>query len=249
MRIRGDQLRARDGRYELRVTNELEETLFLDHLSLARCRSSGRHRRLPARGTGLGAGTRAPHRDAARPTRDRARVDRCVRPRRDAMPPRRTDRAFVDGLPLLPVRGYARPHALTVDLGPVDAGAGRRAAAHRVDRLRVLERQRRGLARGIRAAPAVAAGARRARRLADGDRGDRHSRRPPADRRGRPDRPVPLRPAARCASPRPCASTGIRSRWRRASTDARRRRPASPRRRADLRWRGFSRGHDAAASR
>ena len=34
VRIRGDQLRARDGRYELRVTNELEETLFLDHLSL-----------------------------------------------------------------------------------------------------------------------------------------------------------------------------------------------------------------------
>ena len=30
----GQKLRARDGRYELRVTNELEETLFVDHLSL-----------------------------------------------------------------------------------------------------------------------------------------------------------------------------------------------------------------------
>jgi hypothetical protein len=29
----------------------------------------------------------------------------------------RTDRAFVDGLPLLPVRGYARPHSISVDLG------------------------------------------------------------------------------------------------------------------------------------
>ena len=34
MRIRGDQLRARDGRYELRVTNELEEALFVDRLQL-----------------------------------------------------------------------------------------------------------------------------------------------------------------------------------------------------------------------
>lgn len=34
VRIRGDQLKERDGRYELRVTNELEEALFVDHLQL-----------------------------------------------------------------------------------------------------------------------------------------------------------------------------------------------------------------------
>ncbi|MBA3296178.1 MAG: hypothetical protein H0U19_04525, partial [Acidobacteria bacterium] len=34
VRIRGDQLKARDGRYELRVTNELEEAVFVDRLSL-----------------------------------------------------------------------------------------------------------------------------------------------------------------------------------------------------------------------
>ena len=34
VRIRGDQLRPRDGRYELRVTNELEEALFVDRLQL-----------------------------------------------------------------------------------------------------------------------------------------------------------------------------------------------------------------------
>jgi Tfp pilus assembly protein PilF len=34
VRIRGDQLRERDGRYELRVTNELEETMFVDRLQL-----------------------------------------------------------------------------------------------------------------------------------------------------------------------------------------------------------------------
>ncbi len=34
VRIRGDLLKERDGRYELRVTNELEEALFVDHLQL-----------------------------------------------------------------------------------------------------------------------------------------------------------------------------------------------------------------------
>ncbi|HYN23467.1 MAG TPA: FG-GAP-like repeat-containing protein [Pyrinomonadaceae bacterium] len=34
VRIRSDQLKERHGRYELRVTNELEEALFLDHLQL-----------------------------------------------------------------------------------------------------------------------------------------------------------------------------------------------------------------------
>jgi hypothetical protein len=34
VRIRDDQLRARDGQFELRVTNELEETLFLDRVRL-----------------------------------------------------------------------------------------------------------------------------------------------------------------------------------------------------------------------
>src|SRR5205814_6466460 len=34
------------------------------------------------------------------------------------------DRRFVDDLPLEPVRGYAKPHTLTLDLGPADpAGA------------------------------------------------------------------------------------------------------------------------------
>ena len=34
VRIRGDQLRERNGRYEMRVTNELEEALFVDRVQL-----------------------------------------------------------------------------------------------------------------------------------------------------------------------------------------------------------------------
>ena len=34
VRIRSDQLKAKDGRYELRVTNELEESMFVDRLQL-----------------------------------------------------------------------------------------------------------------------------------------------------------------------------------------------------------------------
>jgi Flp pilus assembly protein TadD len=34
VRIRGDQLRERNGRYELRITNELEEALFIDRVQL-----------------------------------------------------------------------------------------------------------------------------------------------------------------------------------------------------------------------
>src|SRR5438046_83695 len=34
VRIRGDQLKEKDGRYELRITNELEEAMFVDRLQL-----------------------------------------------------------------------------------------------------------------------------------------------------------------------------------------------------------------------
>ena len=34
VRIDGDRLQPRDGRYELRITNELEEALFVDRLQL-----------------------------------------------------------------------------------------------------------------------------------------------------------------------------------------------------------------------
>jgi tetratricopeptide (TPR) repeat protein len=122
VRIRGDQLRERDGRFELRVTNELEETLFLDHLSLVAIDHPAGTDVFPREGLvsspvpGLRIETlrdrRAPARVMDASGQDASRAAG------------RVDRAYVDGLPLLPVRGYARPHAMTVDLGPSTPAQG-----------------------------------------------------------------------------------------------------------------------------
>jgi tetratricopeptide (TPR) repeat protein len=116
VRIRGDQLRPRDGRYELRVTNELEETLFLDHLSLVVIDHPTGTDVFPREGLvsspaqGLQLAT-VRDRRAARRVTDAAGTDATANAAH-------TDRAYVDGLPLLPIRGYAKSHAMTVDLGP-----------------------------------------------------------------------------------------------------------------------------------
>jgi tetratricopeptide (TPR) repeat protein len=122
VRIRGDQLRARNGRYELRVTNELEETLFLDHLSLVAIDHPAGTDVFPREGlvsspvAGLQVETLGDRRPARRVI-DAAGRDATA----DAA---RVDRAFVGGLPLLPVRGYARPHGMTVDLGAATPAQG-----------------------------------------------------------------------------------------------------------------------------
>jgi tetratricopeptide (TPR) repeat protein len=122
VRIRGDQLRARHGRFELRVTNELEETLFLDHLSLVAVDHPTGTDVFPREGL-VSAPVPGLRIETLRDRRAPARViDASDRDASDAAA--RTDRTYVDGLPLLPVRGYARPHAMTVDLGPSTPAQG-----------------------------------------------------------------------------------------------------------------------------
>jgi tetratricopeptide (TPR) repeat protein len=100
VRVRGDQLRARDGRYELRVTNELEEAMFLDRVQLV----AVDHRRdvevYP--NEGLRSPPRPPFQLYAT---------------RGAHPPLSVRE---DPIVRTPVRGYAAPHALTLDIGPAD---------------------------------------------------------------------------------------------------------------------------------
>ena len=120
VRIRGDQLRARNGRYELRVTNELEEALFVDRLQLLAVDHPESVAVYP--NEGLRSGPRAPLR---------------VHAVRNPRPPVRAvddhghdvlaevsslDRRYPDDFARLPIRGYAAPHALELDLGPATNG-------------------------------------------------------------------------------------------------------------------------------
>ena len=113
VRISADQLRARDGRFEIRVTNELEEALFADRfqlLAIAHPRgidvypnegmtASPKPHRLFAV-----TGARVPHAvdDGGRDVTERIA---------------RIDRRYPDGFALEPFRGYAASHTLTLDLG------------------------------------------------------------------------------------------------------------------------------------
>ena len=120
VRIRGDQLKERDGRYEIRVTNELEEALFVDRLQLVAVSHPQGVEVYPNEGLGNPTGpnfilyaTRGAHPPRA------AFDDRG----RDVLPLiSKLDRKFVDDFKLLPIRGYAAEHTLTLDLGRDEGG-------------------------------------------------------------------------------------------------------------------------------
>ncbi len=115
VRIGGGRLRPRDGRYELRVTNELEEVLYLDRLQLIAVAHPEGTEVYP--NEGMKGSPRAPFK---------------LYSTRDARPPRAAfddqgrdmlskiaemDRNYADGFELHKIRGYAKEHALTLDLG------------------------------------------------------------------------------------------------------------------------------------
>jgi len=113
--IRGDQVQARDGRFELRVTNELEEAVFLDRLSLLAVAHPAEVEVFPDEGL------------RSRPPAFRLFFVRDLRPPRaatddagrDLLPALRAlDHAFAEGFPLRRLRGYAEEHSLVLDLGP-----------------------------------------------------------------------------------------------------------------------------------
>jgi tetratricopeptide (TPR) repeat protein len=117
VRIAPEALRPRAGRYELRVTNELEEVLYLDRLQLLAID----HPRdvLVFPDEGMVAPPKAERVLALRDPRTPRALDhrgRDVTSRLAAL-----DRVFVDELPTERVRGYAKPHALTFDLSGLPA--------------------------------------------------------------------------------------------------------------------------------
>jgi hypothetical protein len=113
VRIRGDQLREKDGGLELRVTNELEEVLYLDQLRLLAVTHpqdvevyANEGMVHPPREFKLWA-----VRDLRPPT---SAIDHDGS---DALATiARLDRAYPEGFRLGPLRGYAEDHALTLDL-------------------------------------------------------------------------------------------------------------------------------------
>jgi tetratricopeptide (TPR) repeat protein len=119
VRIRGDQLKEKDGRYELRVTNELEEALFVDRLQLVAIAHPEGVEVYPDEGLRA-----APHafklytvRDARTPVAATDDHGHDVLARISKL-----DRRYPDDFKVGPVRGYAERHTLTLDLGRDEGG-------------------------------------------------------------------------------------------------------------------------------
>ncbi len=122
VRIDSDRLRSRNGRYELRITNELEESLFLDRVQLvavAHPRDVTVHPNeglVPEPRSFTLYSSRDPQPPlAASDDQGRDVLDRILR----------LDRRYPDGFPLERVRGYAAEHTLALTLPPPGPG-GRR---------------------------------------------------------------------------------------------------------------------------
>ncbi|MCI0486816.1 MAG: FG-GAP-like repeat-containing protein [Blastocatellia bacterium] len=116
VRIRGDQLRERDGRYELRVTNELEEALFVDRLQLIAVAHPEDTEVFPNEGmipAPLPPFKLYVARDARPPA---SATDDHGHDVQDRL--KHIDRKFPDDFQLHRIRGYAEEHTLTLDLGP-----------------------------------------------------------------------------------------------------------------------------------
>ncbi len=115
VRIASDRLKARDGKFELRITNELEEAMFLDHVQLVAVDHPADVEVHP--NEGLRAARAAFKLYAARSRR--APVRAVDEHGHDVLPKiRALDRSAPDDFALLPIRGYAAAHDLTLDLGP-----------------------------------------------------------------------------------------------------------------------------------
>ena len=120
VRIRGDQLRAKDGRYELRVTNELEEAVFFDRFELLAATHADDVEIFPNEGM-----TDPPKPFRLYAARDLRAPARAVDDRGHDVTARieRLDRQYPDDFALASFRGYAEPHALTLTLAKSDAPA------------------------------------------------------------------------------------------------------------------------------
>ena len=112
VRIRGDQLRERNGRYELRVTNELEEALFVDRVQLLSVAHPIGTEVYPNEGLTVPPQPFKIH--AARNARVPVAIDEHGHDVTSRIA--RLDREYPDDFQLQSIRGYADDHELTLKL-------------------------------------------------------------------------------------------------------------------------------------
>jgi tetratricopeptide (TPR) repeat protein len=116
VRIAPGRLQPRGGTYDIRVTNELEEALFVDHLQLVAIDHDVEVDVFPNEGLGAPGSGRFPPTTVRGARPPMAATDGRGR---DLLPLLRVlDRHYVDGFALLDIRGYAEPHDLYFDIGP-----------------------------------------------------------------------------------------------------------------------------------
>ncbi|MFL6256933.1 MAG: FG-GAP-like repeat-containing protein [Pyrinomonadaceae bacterium] len=122
VRIRGDQLKEKGGRYELRVTNELEEALFVDRLQLVAVSHPSGVEVFPDEGLrdAPPAFKLYATKNASPPVRATDNHGHDVLPQVSKL-----DRTYPDDFKVGPIRGYAEPHTLTLDLGQREGRAAR----------------------------------------------------------------------------------------------------------------------------
>jgi hypothetical protein len=113
VRVPSRQLQPRNGRYELRITNELEEAMFLDQVQLLSVAHPEGTDVYPAEGMGAQLQQSALYtvRGARPPQRVADEHGHDVLDRVSAI-----DRTYPDDFALAKVRGYAAPHSLTIAL-------------------------------------------------------------------------------------------------------------------------------------
>lgn len=123
VRIAPDKLKAKDGFYELRVTNELEEVMYLDKVKLIAVEHDAGAEIYP--NEGLGKSETSPEKifttRGARPplTATNAKGEDVTAKIRDL------DRRFYDDFTSQPIRGYADEHSLTLNLDDKKGFGGR----------------------------------------------------------------------------------------------------------------------------
>lgn len=114
VRIAPNKLKAKDGFYEIRVTNELEEVLYLDKIKLFAVEHDENAEVYPNEGLGKSEISKNPLFTVRKPQPPVSALDS---EGKDVLPKiRELDRVFYDDFKSLSIRGYAETHNLTLKL-------------------------------------------------------------------------------------------------------------------------------------